>query len=116
VSRRAWPQRIGDILDAIAEIRGFVSGVSFEEFAANPEKLKAVLADFAIIGEAASHVPDEVQAAHPAIEWRRMRDMRNVIVHVYFALNPRIVWDTIQNDLPSLEVSLRRVLDGATGA
>jgi uncharacterized protein with HEPN domain len=115
VSRRAWPQRIGDILDAIAEIRSFVADISFEEFAANPEKLKAVLANFAIIGEAARHVPEEIQSAHPAIEWRRMRDMRNVIVHVYFAVNPRIVWDTIQNDLPSLEVSLREMVGKSAG-
>ncbi|HRQ73128.1 MAG TPA: DUF86 domain-containing protein [Phycisphaerales bacterium] len=91
MSPRAWQQRIRDILDAIEEIRGFVSGVEFPAFAANTEKMKAVLADFTIIGEAAGHVPEDVQKAHPTIDRRRMRDMRNVIVHVYFAVNARIV-------------------------
>lgn len=110
MSPRVWRQRIRDILDAIEEIHGFVSGVEFPEFAANTEKMKAVLADFTIIGEAAVHVPEEVQRAHPSIEWRRMRDMRNVIVHVYFAVNARIVWDTIHDDLPVLERQLRDLL------
>lgn len=89
--------------------------MAFEEFAANPEKMKAVLADFAIIGEAARHIPPDVQAANPTIEWRRMRDMRNVIVHVYFSVNPRIVWDTIEQDLPVLKGQLSAIVPPEPG-
>jgi uncharacterized protein with HEPN domain len=110
VSRRPWEQRLRDILDAAEETRRFVEGVDFDSFAANPEKLKAVLANFTIIGEAARHVPPDVQSRYPHIDWRRMRDMRNIIVHVYFGVNPRIVWSTIHDDLPRLEADLRRVL------
>lgn len=110
MSHRSWKQRIVDILEAIAEVRAFVDGVTLEQFAENVEKQKAVLADFTIIGEAARHVPTEVQAQYPSIEWRRMRDMRNIIVHVYFSVDAVIVWDTIQNDLPLLEMQLIELL------
>lgn len=39
-----------------------------------------------------------------------MRAMRNRIVHAYFALDPKIVWHTIENDLPQLVQPLHDVL------
>ncbi|MCZ6874632.1 MAG: DUF86 domain-containing protein, partial [bacterium] len=39
--------------------------------------IKAVQLDFIVIGEAASHIPDDVQAAHPEVPWHLMRAMRN---------------------------------------
>lgn len=69
-----------------------------------------MLADFTIIGEAARHIPVEIQQSHPTVDWRRMSDMRNVIVHVYFSVNPRIVWDTIRDDLPVLDAGLQSLL------
>ena len=39
-----------------------------------------------------------------------MRGMRNRIVHAYFAVDERILWDTIQNDLPVLQEQLRLLI------
>jgi uncharacterized protein with HEPN domain len=41
-----------------------------------------------------------------------MRAIRNILVHEYFGVDPSIVWRTIQDDLPKLELDLRRLLDG----
>ena len=98
------------MIDAIREIRGFVDGMTFEQFAGDTKTQKAVLADFNIIGEAASHVPESVRQAHPTVAWRQARSMRNVVVHIYFALDVRTVWDTIHTDLPGMEAELEQVL------
>ena len=107
---RAWPQRIRDMIEASREIRSFVAGMSYEQFAADTKTQKAVLADFNIIGEAAAHIPESIKQAHPIVAWRQARAMRNVIVHVYFAVSAQTVWDTIANDLPGMEVELEQVL------
>jgi uncharacterized protein with HEPN domain len=107
---RAWPQRVRDMIDASREIRSFVAGMTFEQFAADPKTQKAVLADFNIIGEAAGHVPESVKQAHPIVAWRQARAMRNIIVHVYFAVDVGTVWKTIQEDLPAMEADLEKVL------
>jgi uncharacterized protein with HEPN domain len=39
-----------------------------------------------------------------------MGDMRNLIAHEYFQVDPQIVWDGIQNDLPLLVAPLQRLL------
>lgn len=107
---RTTARRIRDILEAVAEIRGFVAGMDLSEFSADAKTFKAVLADFAIIGEAAGHLPAEVEQHYPQVPWPQIRAMRNIVVHVYFAVEPRIVWDTIRNDFDPLETQLQRVL------
>jgi len=110
VSPRRWPDRVRDILDAIDEIEDFTGAMDYEQFAADRRTFKAALADFSIIGEAARHIPDDVAAAHPRIPWRQIRDMRNVIVHAYFGVEPKIVWKTIREDLPALRTQLEELL------
>lgn len=80
-------------------------------FAADAKTLKAVLADFAIIGEAAAHLPEEVTNRYPDVPWRAMRGMRNFVIHAYFSVEPAIVWETIRDDLPDLAARLRTILD-----
>lgn len=110
MSSREWRHRIEDILDAIAEIQSFVAGATQEQFATDAKTLKAVAADLMIIGEAANHVPDDVQEANADVPWLVMRALRNRVVHVYFDIDPLILWDTVQNDLPKLVDPLKRLL------
>jgi uncharacterized protein with HEPN domain len=39
-----------------------------------------------------------------------MRAMRNRIVHVYFDIDPDILWDTVRHDLPGLVAPLTRLM------
>jgi uncharacterized protein with HEPN domain len=55
-----------------------------------------------IIGEAASRVSHETQAAHPEIPWPDIVGMRNRLIHVYFDIDLDRVHDTITSDLPPL--------------
>ena len=110
MSARRWRHRIEDILDAIAEIESFVAGATREQFEKDAKTLKAVAADLMIIGEAANHVPDEVQEAHTDVPWLVMRALRNRVVHVYFDIDPGILWDTVQQDLPKLVDPLKKLL------
>jgi uncharacterized protein with HEPN domain len=36
--------------------------------------------------------------------------MRNRIVHVYFNVDEKVMWDTVQNDLPPLIPELEKLL------
>lgn len=37
--------------------------------------------------------------------------MRNIFVHAYFGVKLGVVWDTIQNDLPSLVPELKKLIE-----
>ena len=112
---REWIHRVEDILGAIAEIQSFVAGMAADEFREDARTLKAVAADLMIIGEAANHVPDEVQEASPKVPWAVMSAMRNRIVHVYFDVDAEILWDTVQDDLPKLIEPLQALLKNPPG-
>jgi uncharacterized protein with HEPN domain len=40
-----------------------------------------------------------------------MRDLRNIVVHVYFGVDHAIVWRTIQQSLPEVRRPLQILLD-----
>ncbi len=91
---RDWKLRVADILDAIDRIDAYVSGMEYEDFAADLKTLDAVIRNFTVIGEASGHIPTEVSEKWAEIPWRDMRDIRNVVVHGYFGVMPKILWDT----------------------
>ncbi|MFZ5911323.1 MAG: DUF86 domain-containing protein [Chloroflexota bacterium] len=110
MSPRDWRDRIRDILDAIAEIQSFTHGMDFESFQGDDKVIRAVEMNFIIIGEAANQIPEEIEEEYTVIPWNLMRAMRNRIVHVYFKVDEKLMWDTIQNDLPSLIPELEKLL------
>jgi uncharacterized protein with HEPN domain len=110
VSPRSWQDRIRDILDAIAEIQKFTRGMDFETFKNDDKSIRAVEMNFIIIGEAANQISEEIEEKYPTIPWSLMRAMRNRIVHVYFKIDEKLMWDTIQNDLPPLIPELEKLL------
>ena len=110
MSPRDWRDRVRDILDAIAEIQKFTRGMDYESFREDDKAIRAVEMNFIIIGEAANQIPEEVEEQHINIPWSLMRAMRNRIVHVYFKIDEKLMWDTIQNDLPPLIPQLEKLL------
>lgn len=52
--------------------------------------------NFEIIGEATTRLPESFKNDHQFIEWRIIKDFRNLIIHEYFGMNNRIVWETIR--------------------
>ena len=110
MSPRNWKERIRDILDAIAEIQTFTRGMDYEDFREDDKAVRAVEMNFIIIGEAANQIPEEIEEQYTTIPWNLMRAMRNRIVHVYFRIDEKLMWDTIQNDLPPLGPELEKLL------
>lgn len=111
---RDWRLRIQDILECIEKVQQYTDGMTFEDFAADQKTVDAVLRNFTIIGEAARNVPDDICGRFPHIPWDKMRAMRNVVVHEYFGISLRIIWLTVQSDLPPLVEPLRLILETQT--
>ena len=98
------------MLQAIAEIQKFTRGMEYESFREDDKSIRAVEMNFIIIGEAANQIPEEIEEKYTTIPWNLMRAMRNRIVHVYFKVDEKLMWDTIQNDLPPLIPELEKLL------
>jgi uncharacterized protein with HEPN domain len=60
------------------------------------------------VGEAVSRLSKASQDQHPAVPWRAMRGMRNLVVHDYGWIDDRVLWNTLTLDFPTLAEELRR--------
>lgn len=110
MSSRNWQKRIQDILQAISGIQQRTAGKSLQEMQRDETLAKAILYDFMVIGEAARNVPADIQSRYPAVPWRVMGDMRNIVAHEYFQIDIETIWETIQQNLPPLIPLLEALL------
>jgi len=58
-------------------------GVTFEAFVGNDEKRTAVERQLFVIGEAAARMSPEWKDARPAVPWRQIVGLRNLLAHGY---------------------------------
>jgi uncharacterized protein with HEPN domain len=109
---RDWKFRIEDILEAVQDSLELTQGMDYETFCQDKRTLKAVLYNLAVIGEAARKVPEEITSRYSLIPWRDMGDMRNVVIHEYFGIDMKILWETVRHELPPLMPKLKDILAG----
>ena len=98
------------ILDAISMIEEYTQGMSENEFLSHSMAHDAVVRQIEIIGGAARNISDEFKENNSKLPWNKMTAIRNKIIHEYFNINYALVWDTIQDDLPLLKKSIKKLL------
>ena len=101
-----------DILRAAQSIEEYLLGVhSFDNFCADKMRVDAVLRNLEIVGEASKRVPSEIKEKYPAVEWRKIAGLRDIVAHKYFGVDLEIVWDVVQNRFPSLRALISQILE-----
>lgn len=95
-----------DMLDSIAAIQEFIRGFDYQAFLADRKTYSATVRELEIIGEAGGKISDYLKTEHPGIDWRTIKDFRNVLAHEYFSINSEILWDIIQNKLEPLKQNI----------
>ena len=101
---------IEDILRCIHHIQTYTSGISFDEFTTNFMITEACLYNIQVIGEAVTKLPEDLKETETQIPWKLIKGMRNRLIHEYFGTDLPLVWNVIQNELPSFGVELERIL------
>ena len=99
--------RLGDIIEACDRITNRVAGLDDASFAENDLVIRAVLYDFAVIGEAAKGVSPKLRLAHPDVPWSDMAGMRDIVIHQYFGVDAKLVWRAASVSVPRVVGQLR---------
>lgn len=98
------------ILEAIRKIESYLTEVAYDSFCRDSMRVDAVVRELEIIGEASRNLSEDFQNAHSEIPFREITDMRNILIHKYFGVNLKIVWDTCQTDIPVLKDCIEKAL------
>lgn len=108
--RRDQAAYLLDMLVAARDAVEFAQDLSYHAFASDRRTQLSVVKSIEVIGEAASRIDREIRQQHSAIPWQDIVGMRNRLVHGYFDIDLRLVWDTVQNDLPDLIARLESLV------
>jgi uncharacterized protein with HEPN domain len=52
-----------------------------------------------------------IRDAHPEIPWSAIAGMRDKLIHGYFGIKWIVVWSVIKNDLPDLNMKIRKIIE-----
>jgi len=77
--------------------------LTYEEFLKNEDLKKAFVRSLEIIGEASRKIPVKIKKEFPEIDWRSVVGIRNKLIHEYFGVDYKVVWDTVKIDIPQLK-------------
>ena len=91
-----------DILLAARRAQKYIQNMKWEEFETNEIVQDAVVFPLEIMGEAAGRISEDFREAHSDIPWHKIIGVRNQLIHEYFRINLKTVWDTLKIDLPDL--------------
>ena len=96
------------IADSITAIERYVAG-GRDVYLQQRLIQDAVIRNFEVIGEAASHL-SAATAAVTGAPWRNVIAFRNRLIHGYWSIDHYLVWDVITRDLPRLKQEVARLL------
>lgn len=71
-----------------------------EEFLGSRVLQGSIIRSLTVIGEAAKNVSSALKEAHPAIPWKRMAGLRDILIHSYPRIDLETVWKIATEDVP----------------
>jgi len=107
---------LNDMIQACEKLVACIEGLDRAALEADWIRYDALLRNLEILGEATKGLSEEVRQRHPAIPWRKIAAMRDIVIHHYFGLDKDAIWDAVKNRAPSLLEELRRIRDETAGA
>lgn len=94
---------LADMRLAAERIVELTSKTTLEEFRSDWQKSAAIERQFEVLGEALVRIRDlEPPAFERVPQGTRIIEMRNFISHGYDAVEPALLWDTAERDVPGL--------------
>lgn len=97
------------LISHIDKILGYCKDFDYEQFCGNSQLAEACVFNLSQMGELTNRVDEEFAEAHSEIPWHSIYGLRNRIVHDYDGVNLKLIWEIIEEDLPSLKKELEKI-------
>jgi uncharacterized protein with HEPN domain len=101
---------VGHMLDMSEKALEISAGKDREAYDKDETLRLALTHIIQIIGEAAQRVSPEFRQVYPQLPWQQIIGMRHRIVHDYLNIDEDVIWEVLNQDLPSLAKILKGIL------
>lgn len=105
--QRDWRLYVDDMVDFAEKVLAYTEGFDQPRFEQSGLTYDATVRNLELIGEAATHVPQQVREFAAHIEWKKIVAMRNRLIHGYLGIDNDTLWSVIQDDIPPLLIHLK---------
>jgi len=102
--------RLRYILDAAERISTYLTAVEQAAFFSNRMLQDALIRNLEVIGEACVNLSTELKDANVHVPWQKASGIRNRLVHGYFDVDLRVVWQTAKESLPPFVEQIEALL------
>ena len=100
-----------DVLLAARAVKQFVRNKTYEDYRSDELLRSAVERKFEIVGEALNRISrDEPGMLADIRDHRNIISFRNILIHGYDAIDDRVVWGIIDDDLEGLIEDVTRLM------
>ena len=110
MSEREWHFYLKDMIRFAENVMTYTSGMDQGTFVSSALSYDATLRNLELVGEAATHIPDDVRKASPFISWRMIIATRNRLIHGYLGIDDDTLWSIITDEVPELLSSLKNLV------
>ena len=100
---------IEDIIESIEAIESYLNNLEYETFIDNRMVYAATIRELEIIGEAVGKISQTIKNEYSDIDYRTIKDFRNVLAHEYFGVDMEIVWIIATDKIPALKQNILRI-------
>lgn len=107
---RSIRPRLIDIDENIAIILRRAAGKTVEDFSADLDLRYVTFHALMIIAEAASKLPPEFTSGYSDIPWSKIVGLGTKIKHEYHRVDLFIVWSAVTDQLPKLQLAIRKMI------
>lgn len=97
------------IKECIDWIEGYVADGA-DVFMRDRKTQDAVLRNLQTLSESTQRLSDNLKNKYPAVDWRAISSLRNVIAHDYLGVNLKRIWEIVTVDLPVLKNDVAEML------
>ena len=108
---KRWRWRVVGLIATLDRLAAHTADLSLTTFQRDERTQDAALHLLTRLGETTKFIPQSVQDTHPEVPWALLRDIRNLIAHDYFGIEPALVWHTVTVELPALRPALQAMAD-----
>ena len=100
---------LAQILERIDRILEYTAG-GRDAFFDDEKTQDAVIRNLEVIGEAIKRVPDEYRKQYPAVPWRGLAGLRDVLIHQYEGVSIGEVWLMVEREVGPLRRAIAEIL------